>query len=356
MSKDRPKFELSGRIEHYLAVLSKLYVHDGARQKQEILVNSQIRVQEEWTYDNWNGGTHGHALFLTLPEPLYLRVLKQKDDLRNEIQKDLNNLHDVQDEFIAEVFFEMENVEDKDWRQQSGLLHSAECAVAPRATERIWGDGGFRIFLSHKAEVKKEVAALKSALGSFGATCFVAHEDIHPTAEWQNEIENALASMNAFVALLTKGFHDSLWTDQEVGFAIARKVPIIAVKLGLDPYGFIGKFQALSSDWEHAPVKIAKLLIKQPMMLEAFIKALPRCPSFEEGITISEVFSEIETLTPEQADEMMSCFNRNTDLRGSWGFNGKYPSRYGDGLAPLLSKVTGRKYMIRADGDMERRK
>ena len=67
--------------------------------------------------------------------------------------------------------------------------------------------------------------------------------------------------MDAFVALLTEGFHDSLWTDQEVGFALSRGVPILAVRLGKDPYGFIGKFQALSCDWADAPKKIVGLLI-----------------------------------------------------------------------------------------------
>jgi hypothetical protein len=35
----------------------------------------------------------------------------------------------------------------------------------------------------------------------------------------QNEIETALESMDAFVALLTENFHESLWTDQEVGYS-----------------------------------------------------------------------------------------------------------------------------------------
>jgi len=90
--------------------------------------------------------------------------------------------------------------------------------------------------------VKKETAALKERLQLLGVSCFVAHEDIHPGHEWQDEIENALASMDGFAALLTEGFHDSAWTDQEVGYALARGVPMIAVRLGRDPYGFIGKF------------------------------------------------------------------------------------------------------------------
>jgi hypothetical protein len=50
--------------------------------------------------------------------------------------------------------------------------------------------------------------------------------------------------MDGFVALLTTEFHDSDWTDQEVGYALARRVPIISVRMGRDPYGFLGKFQA----------------------------------------------------------------------------------------------------------------
>ena len=38
--------------------------------------------------------------------------------------------------------------------------------------------------------------------------------------------------MDAFVALMTEGFHASDSHDEEVGFALARGVPVIAVQLG----------------------------------------------------------------------------------------------------------------------------
>ena len=110
--------------------------------------------------------------------------------------------------------------------------------------------------------MKCDTATLKDALRYYGISAFVAHEDIHPTKEWQDEIENALSTMDGFVALMTSGFHNSDWTDQEVGYALARAVPIIAMRLERDPYGFLGKFQALTSDWESAPEDIVKLLIK----------------------------------------------------------------------------------------------
>lgn len=65
MSEHASNFELPKNIERYLAALSKLYAQDGNRQFQKIIVNAQIRVHEAWSSDNWNGGTYGHALFLT---------------------------------------------------------------------------------------------------------------------------------------------------------------------------------------------------------------------------------------------------------------------------------------------------
>ena len=251
-------YELPKNIERYLATLAKLDAQEGQRKMQEIIVNSQTRVHEEWSSDNWNGGTYGHALYLVLPEPLYLRAVKEKVSLQNQIKEDINKIHSIQNEFIEEVFLEMEIADDLNWRNASGLLLSTKRVVLPDSENRIWGVEGFRVFLSHKAEVKKQTSELKERLRSFGLSCFVAHEDIHPTREWQNEIENALFSMDAMVALMTDGFHDSLWTDQEVGFAFGRGVAIIAVKLGRDPYGFIGKFQALSCGWETADVRDRK--------------------------------------------------------------------------------------------------
>lgn len=255
-------FELPKNIERFLAALSKIYANNGNRALQELIVNSEIRVHEEWCYDNWNGGTYGHALYLVVPEPLFLSSVSSKIEIQAQIKEDLNKVQNLQNEFIAEVFLEMEVSENHDWRKDSGLLFVGRRGVAPEASRRIWGDGGFRVFLSHKTEAKKETAELKDRLGLYGISCFVAHEDIHPTKAWQDEIENALASMDGFVALMTEDFHDSDWTDQEVGFAFARNIPFIAVRLGKDPYGFIGKFQALSSSWSKACVDIVKILIK----------------------------------------------------------------------------------------------
>ena len=344
MSNNESNFDLSRNIERYLATLSKLYARDGKRQSQEIIVNAQIRVHEEWSSDNWNGGTYGHAVFLSIPEALFLNVVKQKDAIQKQLCEDLNKIHNVQGEFVAEVFLEMEATENSDWRRESGLLLTAQRVAPPDAISRIWGDDGFRVFLSHKSEVKRETAALKERLRLFGIACFVAHEDIHPTKAWQDEIENALASMDGFVALMTKEFHDSYWTDQEVGYAVARGVPIIAVRLGADPYGFIGKFQALSSSWESAADDIVKLLINNSEMFEAYVQMLRRCPSWDAGNVLAIVLPKIEKLTALQVDALVAAYNETSELRGSFGFNGSKTRDYGKGLIWHLNRLGSRKF------------
>lgn len=350
MRDDDNNYELPKKIDRYLAALSKLYGQDGNRQLQEIIVNAQVRIHEEWSRDNLDGGTFGHALFLTLPESIFLRAAKKKHAIQKEIRDDINKVHNVRGEFIEEVFIELEDVAGHEWRKESGLLSVGKRAVTADATKRIWGKEGFRIFLSHKSEVKVETAKLKERLKLFGVSCFVAHEDIHPTREWQDEIESALATMDAFVALMTEDFHDSDWTDHEVGFALARAIPIIAVQLGRTPYGFLAKFQGLSSNWGEAATDIVNVLIKNDRMLSAYVGALRKCPSWSDGNTLAIPLEKIEELTTEQIDDLISAYNETSELRGSFGFSGSKPRYHGPGLVSHLNRLGSRNFRFSSSG------
>jgi hypothetical protein len=110
----------------------------------------------------------------------------------------------------------------------------------------FWKDDYFKLFISHLATDKVNAQKLKDRLEIYGISGFVAHSDIEPTKEWQNEIEVALRTCDSLVALMIKDFHNSNWTDQEIGLALGRDLLIIPVRMGQDPYGFIGKFQAIT--------------------------------------------------------------------------------------------------------------
>jgi len=109
----------------------------------------------------------------------------------------------------------------------------------------FWEQGYFKLFISHLAKYKKQASNLQKELKNYGIDCFVAHEDIKPSKQWQDEIENALGTMDALTAILRDGFKESNWCDQEIGFAVGTNKLIIPIRQGIDPYGFIGKYQAI---------------------------------------------------------------------------------------------------------------
>jgi hypothetical protein len=126
------------------------------------------------------------------------------------------------------------------------LEQKIRAAHGPSSAPRNWqGTNKFRLFISHIAKHKDKATRLKDCLAPYAISGFVAHEDIHPTLEWQTEIERALYNMDSFLAIHTPGFKDSFWTQQEIGFAVGRGVKIISFKMGEDPTGFISKHQAL---------------------------------------------------------------------------------------------------------------
>ena len=167
--------------------------------------------------------------------------------------------------------------------------HPYVLAPANEITEsRFWEPSHFKLFLSHLSSFKKTVGQLQIALRKYGISTFVAHVDIEPTRKWQDEIEAALFSMDALAAILMPGFEESNWTDQEVGVAIGRGVPVIPIIKGLDPYGFIGKYQGLNT---------SRKSVNQ--VAEALFKILVSSPNTRSRILTCLVDTTVISSSPE---------------------------------------------------------
>lgn len=110
-----------------------------------------------------------------------------------------------------------------------------------------WKDRGlFRLFISHLAKDRESATRLRDCLAPLRICGFVAHEDVQPTAPWQDELHRALMTMDAFLAIHTEGYGTSTWAQQEVGFALGRGTQIISFKMSDEaPAGFIAGEQAL---------------------------------------------------------------------------------------------------------------
>jgi TIR domain len=113
-------------------------------------------------------------------------------------------------------------------------------------TTHAWTPGHFRLFITHVDARRAVAGELRDGLRPFDIDAFVAHESIAATTPWQDEIEDALLTRHACVAILSDGFNESNWCDQEVGVCFGRGVLVLSISDGLSPYGFIGKFQAFN--------------------------------------------------------------------------------------------------------------
>lgn len=220
----------------------------------------------------------------------------------------------VKDEIILEIAGEL------------GIEHPAILSfpVIKEGEATFWKPGHFKLFISHLASFKKTIGILKNELEKYGISSFVAHEDIEPTKEWQDEIEKGLFSMDALCAVLMPGFKDSNWTDQEVGVAIGRNVLIIPIRRELDPYGFIGKyqgFQAIGKNIGQVADGIFKIISTNSKTkikyLNTLVELILLSNTANQGIERLEALKKIKDLPIEKVKYLQDKIVDNENLKNA---------------------------------------
>ena len=195
------------------------------------------------------------------------------------------------------------NVDDETIFKIANEVGAPSSNQAPTKEVTFWKTGHFKLFLSHLAIFKLQTSHLQSALRKYAISSFVAHEDIEPTKEWQQEIEAGLKTMDALAAILMQGFKESNWCDQEVGVAVGRDVLIIPIRKGLDPYGFIGKYQGIQAHGKsigEVAEAIFQTLVKSPKtqnkMLLAISGSIVNATSPEEALDKVAIIKLLESI------------------------------------------------------------
>jgi len=170
----------------------------------------------------------------------------------------------------------------------------------------FWTEGYIKLFVSHLSSNRARMSALKASLSHWGICAFIAHEDIEASREWRDEVEAGLETMEILAAVVEPGFKESDWCTQEVGYALGRKIDIIPLRAGLDPFGFFGKYQGIPIKGkipETVANEIAKLLFKKPKHRERCIQSLGKALLSQESgkkIQLVELLDEWSVATDEQ--------------------------------------------------------
>ncbi|MEI6500700.1 MAG: toll/interleukin-1 receptor domain-containing protein [Armatimonadota bacterium] len=300
-------------------------------QKGENLLHDLLQAStyevENISYDSWNGGhEYEHRVLFLVPPDVFLRIdLDNLAEVVATIGERLNGLLKLRNESISEVALEISEPPTVG----GVVLHPREHEVDlwPGSTEFL------RLFVSHRAVDSVYATALKAACQKVGISCFVAHEDIEPGTEWQEAILRALRSMDMLVALLTSGFHESEWTDQEVGVAIGRDVPVVPVKLGEIPYGFIGKFQALpgrkttASTLAEQIVSLAidRLPTVRRRMQTALVARFEAAPDYDNANEMLDVLLKLTSLPLDLIERIETAPARNAAVAKAFRVQKRLP-------------------------------
>jgi len=195
----------------------------------------------------------------------------------------------------------------------------------PRVEPPFWRKGMLKLFITHLATNRKFAAELQDALLAFGISGFVAHNDIEPIQEWQTVILTALATCDALVALLYPGFHQSNWTDQEIGYAMGRGVPVSSIRFGEDPYGFIGRFQAFDGRGKTA-AQLAREIFDayrkhrqtRELMAEVLVTLFEESHSFAIAKARIGYLEELETWDQSFSARLQDAVRKNSQIADSF--------------------------------------
>lgn len=193
-------------------------------------------------------------------------------------------------------------------------------------------------FISYSHKDRKLAGLVKSGFEAFGFNTFLAHEDLNPSADWQDTILRKLKACHVFLPLITDHFHDSFWTDQEVGAAVILRKCIVPLKVGNNPYGFMGKFQAqkISSRNETAIENYCWSIIRSLTdhrrlandIKQVVIERFADSGSFRESARVAKYLSELEEFTDEQLETIVAGAAKNSQI-----YSGYAARRFVDELA-----------------------
>lgn len=237
-------------------------------------------IIESFSNSDWYslGQVTGKLKVITDHPRLFRSLSFGDDDYPNCVAEVLDTIFSEGSSLIPEVidYFDI----DLWYQQKDPEKHKKIFISSAIKSADFWKNGYVKLFVSHLSSNRERMSAMKLGLANWGISAFIAHEDIEASREWRDEVEAGLESMDILVAVVEPGFKESDWCVQEVGYALGRKIDIIPLRAGLDPFGFFGKYQGIQIKGkypEKVANEIAQTLLKKPqhrnMLLQSMSKA-----------------------------------------------------------------------------------
>ncbi|MFY1703968.1 toll/interleukin-1 receptor domain-containing protein [Micromonospora sp. WMMA1923] len=194
-------------------------------------------------------------------------------------------------------------------------------AHGPAPEEVPWRPQQLRAFASHVSNYRDYVSSVGKVLELFGIHMFVAHDSITPSKEWEAVIQEALKTCDVFVCFLSEGYNSSPWCNQEIGWAMSRRVPILPLNFGINPPGFLSRLQAQSCIGVGEPetaTRISNWLTGTPSSHTAWadglVRAFETSGSYARTRSLLVKLEALQNYTPDQLTRLEKATKENDQI------------------------------------------
>lgn len=184
------------------------------------------------------------------------------------------------------------------------------------------------IFLSHPDKKGKELAHnLEDDLESYGVEALVASHNVTPGDDWWRVIASMLDSCHLLVGLGIQGFSGRPFCQQEVGWVLARRCPVLWLTYSDEgkSEGMASRFQALQVPEERSTQATALQIIgwcgQRPELLpplaRALLNRLREAEHFADTDAVVTALKTLPSLPKEIAFEMLAVAKTNDQVGGA---------------------------------------
>lgn len=185
-------------------------------------------------------------------------------------------------------------------------------------TERI------QLFISHKKEIRPLASELKRHLHNFGIDSFVAHEDIGDNELWRVSLSKELSNSDGLIALVSDGYEDCAWCQQEIGWVSASKKLTMGVKFRepVPQLGFLGEQQLIKfSDWDDLARRIKDIVASDERTKKKWRKSLLEdlsiSYSWDRVRQLWKIISSFNSLDKIETEILVAALKNNEYVRTS---------------------------------------
>jgi hypothetical protein len=172
----------------------------------------------------------------------------------------------------------------------------------------------FRIFISYHGEDEKEAEVVRAHVRRLRFTPMLA-PSIAPGRHFRPEILDRIRFSHLFIPILTEHSFGRPWVNQEIGYALGVRVPVLPIAVGnIEPSGIIGDLHAIivTNLEEELPAKL-----DAPTVAEAVLGAPEE---FRTWFDCAEDAHERAAMLPEYAKKVARLSRGRSRIRheGAW--------------------------------------